>query len=359
MGWIGSTSVSDDAMLEADIKPFDHPAAWKATDFASSDDFAVDLTARQLDALESDTARLKEAGGRHKDVTAKTFPLAAIREDVAGWRDEIRHGRGLLMLRGFPVERLDAVDLRLMFLGLGAHIGRPTSQSAMGDLVGDVINIGDDDRNERAYRSRRELKLHTDRCDHIGMLCIRPAMTGGVSGYASALAIHNEMLSTRPDLLAYLYRGYFHHRFGEQAPGEPVVTRDRIPIFSVTDGVPSVILIRGYIDLAAQEGHVTLSAAETEALDVFEEIGNRPEFRLDMTLEPGEATFTNNCCVLHTRTAFEDSDDVARKRLLLRLWLREDGRPAAPGVVLHKGYGGIAKRDGKGTYYTPATGASR
>jgi hypothetical protein len=261
------------------------------------------------------------------------------------------------MLRGFPVERMNADDLRLMFLGLGSHIGRPTSQSALGDLVGDVINIGNDDRNERAYRSRRELKLHTDRCDHIGMLCIRPAMAGGVSGYASALAIHNEMLSRRPDLLAYLYRGYFHHRFGEQAPGEPLVTRQRIPIFSVTDGVPSAILIRGYIDLAADEGHVTLSEAETEALDMFEEIGNRPEFRLNMTLKPGEATFTNNCCVLHTRTAFEDANDPAHKRLLLRLWLREDGRPSAPGVVLHKGYGGIAKRDGKGTYYTPTAAA--
>ena len=345
-------------MLETDIEPFNHRSAWKATDFASNDDFAVDLTARQIDALESDTARLKQAGAAHEEVTVESFPLAAIREDVAAWRDEILRGHGLLMLRGFPVERMDADDLRLMFLGLGVHIGRPTSQSAMGDLVGDVINIGDDDRNERAYRSRRELKLHTDRCDHIGMLCIRPALAGGVSGYASALAIHNEMLARRPDLLAYLYRGYFHHRFGEQAPGEPLVTRQRIPIFSITDGVPSVILIRGYIDLAAEEGHVTMSDAETEALDMFEEIGNRPEFRLDMTLQPGEATFTNNCCVLHTRTAFEDAPDPASKRLLLRLWLREDGRPAVPGVVLHKGYGGIAKRDGKGTYYTPAAAMS-
>jgi len=345
-------------MPNVDIKPFDHPAVWKATDFTSSDDFAIDLSARQIEALESDTARLKQDGTAHGDVTKQSFPLTAIREDVAAWRDEILHGRGLLMLRGFPVERLDAVELRLMFLGLGAHIGRPISQSAMGDLVGDVINIGDDDPNERAYRSRRELKLHTDRCDHIGMLCIKPAMAGGVSGYASALAIHNEMLASRPDLLAYLYRGYFHHRFGEQAPGDPLVTRERIPIFSVTDGVPSVILIRGYIDLAAEEGHVTLSEAETEALDTFEEIGNRPEFRLAMTLNPGEATFTNNCCVLHTRTAFEDSPDPALKRLLLRLWLREDGRPAASGVVLHKGDGGIAKRDGKGTYYSSGATAS-
>ena len=142
-------------MSETGIKPFDHPAAWKATDFASSDDFAVDLTARQIDALESDTARLKQAGATHEEGTVESFPLAAISQDVAQWRNQTLHGRGLLMLRGIPVERMDVDDLRLMFLGLGVHIGRPTSQSAMGDLVGDVINIGDDDRNERAYRSRR------------------------------------------------------------------------------------------------------------------------------------------------------------------------------------------------------------
>ena len=47
----------------------------------------------------------------------------------------------------------------------------------------------------------------------------------------------------------------------------------------------------------------------------------------------------------------EDSDDPALRRHLLRLWLREDDRPAANGVLLHKGKAGIEKREGKGTYY--------
>lgn len=254
------------------------------------------------------------------------------------------------MLRGFPTDRMALPDLRLLFLGLGTHFGRPVSQSANGELIADVVNIGGKDRNERAYRSSRELQLHTDRCDHIGMLCLRKAMEGGESGYASALAVHNEMLKTAPRLLEPLYNGFHHHRFGEQPPGEPVVTRERIPTISVTDGVPSVICIRGYIDLAAEEGHVSLSDEEVEALDTFESLANRDDFRLNLTIEPGEASFTNNCCVLHTRTAFEDSPDPAEKRHILRLWLREDDRPAAPGVYVHKGEG-ILPQQGKGTYY--------
>ena len=92
-----------------------------------------------------------------------------------------------MAFKGFPVDDFDLDELRLVYLGLGCHFGRPTSQSAMGDLVGDVINVGDKDRNDRAYRSRRKLMLHTDRCNHIGMLCIRPAMRGGEGSYGSAL----------------------------------------------------------------------------------------------------------------------------------------------------------------------------
>ncbi|NKB56554.1 MAG: hypothetical protein GKS00_09475 [Alphaproteobacteria bacterium] len=340
-------------MPEVQFEPFDHPATWKATDFKSKDDFAIDLSARHIDALEAEIAAYKKASGDHAGLSPESFPLTTIQEDVRAWREEVVHGRGLLMLRGMPVDRMDVDDLRLLFLGLGTHIGRPVSQSANGELVADVVNIGGKDRNERAYRSSRQLKLHTDRCDHIGMLCIRKAIKGGVSGYASALAIHNEILATRPDLLEPLYNGFHHHRFGEQPPGEPLVTPERIPTFSITDGVPNVICIRGYIDLAVEEGHVTLSDLEKEALDTFEAVADRDDIRLDLTIEPGEASFTNNCCVLHTRTAFEDHPEPAQRRHILRLWLREDDRPAAPGVIVHKGQG-IMPREGKGTYYKPS-----
>jgi hypothetical protein len=338
-------------MSEPSIQVIDHPAAWTVPDLGGKDDLAFDLAARHIQALEDGLAHLKVDAADHDGITIERFPLNTIADDVGAWRDEIRQGRGIVQLRGLPVDRYDPDDLKRLYLGLGTHLGRPVSQSNMGDLIGEVVNIGGKDKRERAYRNSRELKLHTDRCDHLAMLCVRPAIEGGVSGYASAITIHNIMVAECPDLLALLYRGYYHHRFGEQSPGEPPVTAERIPIFSVTDGVPSVIYIRGYIDLAVEEGHVTLSEDERAALDALDEISNRPEVRLDFIQAPGEIVLTNNCLLLHTRTAFEDSDDPALKRLLLRLWLREDDRPMAPGVLMHKGMGGIEKRDGKGTYY--------
>jgi hypothetical protein len=338
-------------MSKTAIAPIDHPAAWTVPSLGGEDGFAVDLTARHIWALEDALARLKTVTDDHDGITSDRFPLGAIAADVAAWRDEVRRGRGIVKLRGLPVDRYDPEDLKRLYLGLGTYLGRPVSQSNMGDLIGEVVNIGGKDKRERAYRNSRELKLHTDRCDHLAMLCVRPAIEGGVSGYASALTIHNIMAAECPDLLALLYRGYHHHRFGEQPPGEPPVTAERITIFSVTDGVPSVIYIRGYIDLAVEEGHVELTEAELRALDTMDEIANRPDVRLNFIQAPGEIVLTNNCLLLHTRTAFEDSDDPSKARLLLRLWLREDDRPMAPGVLLHKGTGGIERRDGKGTYY--------
>jgi hypothetical protein len=342
--------------MQAAVHPFEHPAAWKATDFAAKQDLMIDLDGRHLSALEAGLAALKAETSAHPEVTSERFPLDTIADDVAAWREEVRKGRGLLILKGFPVTGVNSEDLRLMYLGLGSHFGRPTSQSPLGDLIGDVVNIGGDDKRERAYRSSRRLKPHTDRCDHIAMLCVRAAKSGGLSGFASGLTAHNIVLAERPDLIEALYRGYYHHCFGQQGAGEPLVTSERIPTFSIADGVPSVILIRGYIDLAVEEGHVRLSDIEHEALDFLEAVTERPDVKLQLMMEPGELALYNNCLVLHDRSAFEDADDPASKRLLLRLWLREDGRPIAPGALVHKGRAGIVRQEGRGTYY--AAGAS-
>ena len=98
------------------MQTFDHPAAWKATDFKSKDDFSFDLTAYQIDAMESEVEAYKNSDGSHANMNPRTFPLTAISEDVESWSREIRHGRGLLMLRGLPTDRMDLTDLKLLYL---------------------------------------------------------------------------------------------------------------------------------------------------------------------------------------------------------------------------------------------------
>ena len=328
-----------------------HEAAWKASELAAKADLAVDLTERHLDAFDTALKHALTTGKSLDELRRDDFPLPSIAGDIKDWKRRLAKGTGLVWFRGFPVERYPIEEWEKLYLGLGRHLGQPVSQSNLGDLVGHVVNVGDKDRRERAYRNNRRLDLHTDRCDYIGMFCLRKAKSGGLSGYASAIAVHNEIHRTRPELLAPLYDGFQLHRFGEQPDGEPPITEQKIPIFSIVDSYPNVIYIRGYIDLAVQEGFYSLTTAQQAALDYFDELADSDEFCFNMMLEPGEAVFTNNCLLLHKRTGFEDHDEPERRRHLLRLWLADPDRPASAGVRAHKTDRGIEKRDDGGTYY--------
>jgi hypothetical protein len=202
--------------------------------------------------------------------------------------------------------------------------------------------------------------MHTDRCDVIGMLCLTKAMRGGVSAYASAHTVYNEILATRPELLDPLFAGLRYHRRGEQLPDEPAITPEPVPILSEQDGELSVVFLRAYMEMAAKELGTPLTDVEIAALDYFAEVAARPDVKLEFTMQPGEAVFFNNCTMLHNRTAFEDDPDPARKRHLLRLWLMLDGgRPLVPAVHAYKGSQGIAGRGDQSTYYTGAAMPTR
>lgn len=336
----------------AERQPVRGSSAWRPADFPHPDLYSVTLTARHLAALDAALAAARRANLQAEDLTRSDFALQSISEDVAAWRREVLHGRGFIVLRGFTPERYDAEDRGVLFYGLGTHFGRAVSQSSMGDRLGHVVDVGGKDQRERAYRNSRELTLHTDRCDVVGMLCLEQAMAGGLSGYASAHTVYNEMLASRPALLEPLFTGFRYHRRGEQLPGEPPITRHRVPVLSERDGLLSVVFLRAYIEMAARELGEPLAEAERAALDCFEAVAQRDDVQLTFMLEPGQAIFFNNCTVLHRRTAFEDDPDPARKRHLLRLWLMLDELwPLDPVVRAYKGTQGIERHAENSTYY--------
>ncbi len=340
--------------------PITGRSAWRPSDFASPDAYTTALTDAHLAAFDAALGTARAGGRTLERATLRDFALDAIAADLAAWRAEVLHGRGFVVLRGLDRAGYTEDALATIFWGLGLHLGRAVSQSPMGDRIGHVTDVGGQDRRERAYRNSRELTMHTDRCDVIGMLCVTKAMRGGVSAYASAHTVYNEILATRPELLDPLFAGLRYHRRGEQLPGEPAITPAPVPILSEQDGELSVVFLRAYMEMAATELGTPLSDVEIAALDYFAEVAARPDVKLEFTMQPGEAIFFNNCTMLHNRTAFEDHPDPARKRHLLRLWLMLDGgRPLVPAVHAYKGSQGIAGRGEPSTYYTGAAMPTR
>ena len=68
-----------------------------------------------------------------------------------------------------------------------------------------------------------------------------------------------------------------------------------------------------------------MSEVELEAMDVFDQIMHEPDMCIDMMMQPGDLQLVNNYTVMHSRTSFEDHDDLSLRRRKLWLWLKLPG----------------------------------
>jgi TfdA family taurine catabolism dioxygenase TauD len=318
----------------------DHPSAWKASDFASPDDYAIDIAPRHIRAFDEALAAIRRQGLALGAVEREHFPVPAIADELAALRDEIVGGRGFFMVRGFPIDRYDPKDLEILYWGIGTHFGIGRSQSVLGDRVGHIVDMTKTDPHARAYRNKMELTLHTDLCDVIAMLSLQKSARGGMSLLASAPAIHNELLARHPEHLEALYRGGAYHRMNEEGPGESPFTPHDVPAFSVRDGQLSCRYIRELMEAGCDLAGHPLDPQATAAFDALDAIAARPDMCLRFVMQPGELTVYNNWTVLHGRTAFEDGERPDQKRHLLRLWLDvPGGRSVVPETALYSGPG--------------------
>lgn len=319
--------------------PANHKMIWRGGDF-TKDDVAFDFTARHAAALEDVLHRTQHLD--IADITPADCRHPALDADLERVFDEIQDGRGIVIVRGIPVTKHSVEDVQRMFWALGAHFGRGVSQSARGDVLGlvqDETPPGEEE-SARGYTSRRELSLHVDLAQIVGLMCVRQAKSGGNSQYAAGLAIHNEIAAARPDLLPVLYRGFPYHRRGEEAADQPCITPYDIPVFSVKDGQMSVFMVRDIFNAAFRELKRAFTQEEIEAIDLFRETARRLQF--ETRLEAGEATFLNNYTVMHARSEFVDWDASERKRLMLRLWLDAERkqRPVVREIHIYENKGG-------------------
>jgi hypothetical protein len=306
-------------------------ANWLGSELQGSDVWIHNFSATEISEIEK---ALRHANGvAFEDLTQNDFPLPTLSGFLADMRVELEDGMGLKLLRGFPTDRFSKDELRLIYWGIGLHVGTAVSQSKRNDYLGDVRDLGTGlgGPKFRGYTSNGELTYHVDAADITGLFCLRPAKAGGVSRIVSSVAIHNEIFRSRPDLLEVLYQPYHWSMQGNELPGAPGFYTQTI--FDVADGFFACRYTRTHIRSAEINPELpNLTPAQSEALDLIDEICARPEFHVTMMFEPGDIQFLNNHLTMHTRTAFEDFSDDDQKRHLLRLWLSlPNGRPLGEG----------------------------
>jgi hypothetical protein len=321
--------------------PLGGPAAWTGADLEHDRGWVRHLGAREVAALDGALAHVRARGLDWAQVTRADFPLGGFAADLEEMAEELENGRGIVLLRGLPVERYDPQALKCIHFGLACHLGTPVYQSARGEMIGEITDEGaaalargtlEGKGGAQPFLSSRArvqttaaLRWHTDRSDVVALLCAEQSMKGGLSEVASAVAIHDAMLERRPDLLEELYGDIPRSRLGEEIGGE--AAHYMLPVFALHEGHFTTHYSRTYVEAGQKVATVPrMSDAQWEALDLLAELGH--ELGFTHRFEPGDIQYLNNHILYHGRTAYEDG--AGGRRLLYRVWISMANSRALP-----------------------------
>jgi hypothetical protein len=308
----------------SELVPLEPACEWRGSDLG--DRYVFELSDAHVDELDAALVHAEAHTDDVLDITRDEFPLPTLGGELARLTRELIDGPGVVLIRGVPVERYTKARASAIYWGVGTHLGRPWPQNARGHLLGDVTDQGKaiDDPTARGNEiGGFAFPFHSDGSDLVGLFCLDAGAGGGESLVANAVAIHNELVRTAPELAAELYAPFVYDLRGEQAPG--MKSWYTMPIFSRCGDRLFVRYIRPYIESARRHKDAPRpSDAAREAMDRVDAMCADPEFHVSMTMAPGDMQFVDNYHVLHARRAYTDDRAAGQIRHLKRLWLETD-----------------------------------
>lgn len=308
-------------------------SAWKSVELAGDNGWIYNLDDNEKIEIETAVELIRKRKLKIYEFGIDDFPLKKFAVRLDAILDQVENGRGCALLRGLDIASYDEDTLKLIYWGLGVHIGTPISQNAQGQLIGHVRDRGGNyySHNVRGYTTNSRIRPHCDPADTVALLCVQPAKKGGESEISSSTSIYNELLKKNPELLEPLFNGFHFDLRGEGVTDNPdEVTFNQVPVFSYFDSKMSCrfnakSIIEGQVKIGRPLEGVALKAVETVA-----DLASQDEFRYDMTFCEGDIQILNNHTILHARGDFEDHKELERKRNLLRLWTNlRNGRQLA------------------------------
>ena len=308
--------------------PVETPQCWYGPDMARRPElWTHELKAGEIAEIEAAAARLEDV----PILEMAREPLPTLEVRLTRIREEALHGIGFQVIRGLPVGRWPLRRSAAAFWLIGLYLGEAVSQNGKGHVLGHVRDLGlDYARPEtRGYQTNARLPYHTDQSDLACLLCLKTAREGGLSSLVSSVTIWNEMVRRRPGLAEALCRPVARTRWGEVPAGRKPWAE--LPVFLPWRSNVVTTYTRSAVEKArSMPGPPGPSALQTEAMDTIDALAADPALHLDMALEEGDLQIVSNHRILHSRTAYLDWEDPARKRHMLRLWLACADGPDLP-----------------------------
>lgn len=319
-----------DEAIQMRRTPFTGPIAWSRQSL-SPDDGVIPLDAASQREIDAIVARLQADPLPVLLLDPAAFELPACRAMMARARQELDKGVGFVIVDRLPVERYTLDEARAVYWILAQLVARPVAQSWDGKMIYDVRDQGKKPGNGvRPDITNAEQNFHTDNSynlcppDYVSLLCLKPAMQGGISSIVSFYRVYNEMLERHPRLLERLYRPYLFDRQREHAPGDPKVLKH--PLFRYVDDQLVCRLSYRQVVNGYQLAGIELDEESRQAVTTLEAVMNEPQWAREFFFEPGQIQILDNKRCGHRRTAIVDYPEPERKRHLIRLWLRDSGR---------------------------------
>ena len=263
-------------------------------------------------------------------VRREDFPLPLLGDRLADLADDLDHSDGIRLVRGLRTTGYSEADVRLLFWGLGRHLGVAVPQDAAGHLVTHVVPSA--------------TEFRTGGSDVVALLSVAGGQTVGL---VAGRDLHDEVVARRPELAERMFGTFAFDRYGEHCAGQP--SYRLLPLACWSEGRLSLRYDRRAIDLAQHRGDApTLTTADQELLDLVDEL--LPTLRREVRLEPGDVLLINNHDVLHQ---YDDAAGTTTDPRLLRLWLTLRNGRELPGDYIwstptysgERGRGGVTPQD--------------
>lgn len=236
----------------------------------------------------------------------------------------VTEGRGFAILR-LPWDNYMSVNsLITATSALVASVGTLVAQDEAGNTVVHVRDTGRKlEDGARYHETNASGGLHTDGPqlvnppDLLFTACVSRALYGGDCLLASAATLHHQLSQSSPDILTILHENFHFDRRGFGTSGEQTLER---PIFVCSSSCLTFRYLHQYI----LDGHIKaktpLSDLQREAINTLQELLERTDIVLRISMNPGEVLVVNNSRICHGRTRFQNGIGPGEIRHLIRLW---------------------------------------
>ena len=283
----------------------------------SPSEFVVKLSPKSINEIKINLANLK-------DKNLNSFPF--LNHEINDLKNnKIIKGVGLLLIDGSSFLSFSRSQINIIYEIISMILGELLEQDMKGSKIISVKNRGKSlSTGGRYHQTSDGGSYHTDGPhwkkppDIIGLLCINPALEGGISKFVSVYTIHNKILRIGLDKLEPLYDDFFFDRREEIARDLRTISK---PVFEFINNKLRCRFLKDYIISGHKIEKSLFSTAQRVSLNLVEEIIKEPSNALSYNLKTNDMLFSDNHRLFHGRTSFKDLNHGGKKRELLRVWI--------------------------------------